>query len=111
MKFVHLIEYNTRNIFPEKSYTKCDEETSSKTFSKKSKLIQSRNQQSKVLYSLFLFHAQVEGYQIKLKLRCRPVAFNSFKAFLKNKRRTGTSLPATFSAGFLKENFSPITFY
>ena len=28
MKFGQLIERNTRNIFPEKSFTKCGEETS-----------------------------------------------------------------------------------
>ena len=37
MKFVHLIEYNMSNIFLEKSYTTCDEETISRAFSKKSK--------------------------------------------------------------------------
>ena len=38
MKFGQLIEYNMRNIFLEKSYTKCGGETSPKPFSKKSKL-------------------------------------------------------------------------
>ena len=51
---------------------------------------------------------QVEGYQIILKRSCRPFAFTSFKAFLKNKKRSGTSLPALFSAWFLKKNISPI---
>ena len=30
-----------------------------------------------------------------LKLSCRPPTFTSFKAFLKNKKRSGTSLPVT----------------
>ena len=38
IKFGQVIEYNPRNIFLEKLFTKCSEETSSKTFSKKSKL-------------------------------------------------------------------------
>ena len=37
-KFSQLIEYNMRNVFLEKLYTKCGEETSPKPFSKKSKL-------------------------------------------------------------------------
>ena len=38
MKFGQLIEYNMRNIFLEKSYTKCGGETSPTAFSEKSKL-------------------------------------------------------------------------
>ena len=38
MKFVHSIEYNMRNIFLGKSYTKYDEETSPRPFSEKLKL-------------------------------------------------------------------------
>ena len=38
MIFGQLIEYNIRNIFLEKSYTKCGGETIAKPFSKKSKL-------------------------------------------------------------------------
>ena len=35
MKFCQSIEYNMRNIFIEKSYTKCDGETSPRPFSEK----------------------------------------------------------------------------
>ena len=35
MKFGQLIEYNMRNIFLEKSYTKCGGETIPRSFSKK----------------------------------------------------------------------------
>ena len=51
MKFDQLIEYNTRIIFLEKSYTKCGGETSPKPFSGKLKLSISLGQYSKVLYS------------------------------------------------------------
>ena len=44
MKFGELIEYNMRNIFLEKSYAKCDGETSARSFSKKSKLSVSLDQ-------------------------------------------------------------------
>ena len=54
MKIVQLVEYNIRNIFLEKSYTKCGGETSPRPFSTKSKLSISLNQQSKVLYCSFL---------------------------------------------------------
>ena len=38
MKFGQLIESNMKNIFLEKSYTKCDGETSPKPFSEELKL-------------------------------------------------------------------------
>ena len=38
MKYGQLIEYNMRNIFVEKSYSKCGGATIPKHFSKKSKL-------------------------------------------------------------------------
>ena len=47
MKFGQLIECNMRNIFLEKSYTKCGGETSTRSFSEKLKLSISLNQQSK----------------------------------------------------------------
>ena len=38
IKFGQLIKYNMGNIFVEKSYTKCDEETIPRRLSEKSKL-------------------------------------------------------------------------
>ena len=38
MKFGRLTEYNMRNLFPEKSYTKCGGETSPRPFSEELKL-------------------------------------------------------------------------
>ena len=46
MKFRQLIEYIMRNIFVEKSYTKCGRETILRPFSKKSKLSISLDQYS-----------------------------------------------------------------
>ena len=48
MKFGQLIQHNMRNIFLEKSDTKCGGEASLKPFYKKSKLNISLNQQSKM---------------------------------------------------------------
>ena len=69
MKFGHLIEYNMRNIFLEKSYTKCGGEASQHYY-KKSKLIIFLHQQLEMLQSLFLSYVQVKVYQNILKLRC-----------------------------------------
>ena len=43
MKFDHLIEHNVKNIFLEKSYTKCGGETVPRSFPKKPKLRTSLN--------------------------------------------------------------------
>ena len=94
MKYGQSIEYNMRNIFLEKSYIKCGGKISPRSLPKNSKLSISLDQQSDVLYSLLLLYAQVE----RSRLRCRPLAFTSYKAFSKTKKRSGTSLPASFSA-------------
>ena len=64
MKFGQIIECNMRNIFLEKLCTKCGGETSSRPFSEKLKLSISQNQQSRVLYSLFLLYAKLRAIEI-----------------------------------------------
>ena len=64
MKFGQLIEYNMRNIFVKKSYTKCAEETITRLLSKKSKLSISLDQQPKVLNSLFLLYVNLRAIEI-----------------------------------------------
>ena len=64
MKFYQLIDYNVRNIFLEKSYTKYDGETSPRPFSEKLKLSISLDQESKVSYNLFLFYAKPKAIEI-----------------------------------------------
>ena len=54
-----------RNIFVEKSYTKCDGETIARPFSNKSKLSTSLDQQSRVLYNLFLLYANFRAIEIQ----------------------------------------------
>ena len=63
MKFDQLIDYNVRNIFLEKSYTKYDGETSPRPFSEKWKLSICLDQEPKVSYSLFLFYAKPEAIE------------------------------------------------
>ena len=63
IKFSQLTNYNMKIIFFEKPYSKCDGKHSPRTFSKNSKLNISVDQQSKILYSLFLLYAQVEDYR------------------------------------------------
>ena len=60
MKFGHLIERNMRNVFLEKSFTKCGGQTSPRPCSEILKRSISLDQQSKVLYSLPLLYGQVE---------------------------------------------------
>ena len=61
LKFGQFIEFNIRNIFLGKSYTKCDGETSPRPFSEKLKLSISMDQYSKVCYSLFLLYAKLRA--------------------------------------------------
>ena len=64
MKFGQLIECNMRNIFLEKSYTKCGGETSPRSFSGKLKLSISLNYCSKFSYNLFLFYQKLRTIEI-----------------------------------------------
>ena len=81
MKFGHLVEYYMRNIFLEKPYVKCGGKTSPRPFSKKSKLSISLD------FTQFVFIVfQVKDYRNILKLRCRALAFISYKTFSKTKR-------------------------
>ena len=64
IKLRQLMYYNMRNIFLEKSYTKCGGETILRSFSKKSKLSISLDQQSKILYSLSLLYVKLRTIEI-----------------------------------------------
>ena len=65
-------------------------------------------QQSEMLYNLFFLYVQVEVYKIILNISCWPLALTLYEVFLKNKKRSGTSLPTSFSTWFLKNNISPL---
>ena len=64
MKYGQLIKYNLKNIFREKSYTKCGGETIPIPFLKKSKLSISLDQCSKVLFVLFLLFGKLRTIEI-----------------------------------------------
>ena len=53
-----------RDIFLQKPYTKCGGETSPRTFSGNLKLSIPLDQQSKVLYSLFLLNHKLRAIEI-----------------------------------------------
>ena len=61
--------------------------------------------------SVYFIVYEAEGYQNILKLGCIPLAFTLFEAFLKNKKRSGTSLSTVFSAQFLKKSIFVDMFY
>ena len=64
MKFRQLIEYNMKNTFVEKSYTKRVGETIPRPLSKKSKLSIYLDQKCKDLKSLFLLYANMRPTKI-----------------------------------------------
>ena len=64
MKIGQLIDYNMRNIFVEKLYTKYAGETTPRPLSKKSKLSISLDLSSKVLSSLFLLYTNLRAIKI-----------------------------------------------
>ena len=59
MKLSQLIEYKMKNLFLEKSHTKCGGETITRSFYKNLKLSIPLDQQSKVLCSLVLLYAKL----------------------------------------------------
>ena len=69
-----------------------------------------KNQNSLKFYAVVNVLGQVVGYRNMLKLSYRPVRFTSYKV-LENKKRSGTSLPDSFSVRFLKKNISLVKFY
>ena len=64
MNFRQLIECNMRNIFLEKSFSKCGGETSSRPFFEKLKLTISLDQWPKVLYNFFLLYGKLRAIEI-----------------------------------------------
>ena len=112
MKFHKWIEYN-RNIFLEKIY---------KIQNVSEKLVPDpflKNQYCTYLWFSSLkfykvcFYCEsklMTIYRIMLKLRCSLFTFSSCKTFFK-KKRSGTSLPTSFSAWFLKKNISHVMFH
>ena len=96
-----------RNIFHEKSYTKCGGKASLRSYLKKSKLNIYLDQQSEILYRLFLLYVQVEIYKNILKVRYWPFAFTLFEAFFTRQIEVWNQYPyLIFSLIFEDKYFS-----
>ena len=67
MEYGQLTERNMRNIFLEILHTICGGKTSPRTFSKKSILSISLDQQSEILYSLLSLYVKIPEYQNTLR--------------------------------------------
>ena len=81
MKLGQLIDYNMRIMFIEKLYTEHGGETSPRAFSEKLKLSISLDQQSKVLYSLFLLYAKLRAIEIYWKKAADHLPLPQIKLF------------------------------
>ena len=86
MKYGQFIENNMRNNFIEKSFLKYGGKASPRPFYKKSKFNISLDQQSEMLYSLFLLCSLVEVYQNIFKTKVLTACFDLHKAFSKKQR-------------------------
>ena len=64
MKFRQLTECNTKNIFLKISFRQFGTETIPRLFTKKSKLSISLDQQSKILYNLFILYVRMRAIEI-----------------------------------------------
>ena len=111
MKFSQLKEYKMKNIFPKNHTQKVVEKLFSNTFIQNQNWAYLSIDKSEMLESLVLKYVRVEVYQKMFKLRYWKLAFILYKAFLKNKKRSRTSLPASFSDWLLKSNIAHVMFY
>ena len=83
MKFGQLIEYNMRNIFLEKSYTKCDGKTSPRPFSRKLKLGISLDQQSNKFYTVCFYCILHSGLWECIKTKLQNTCFYLILSIIK----------------------------
>ena len=89
----------------EKLYTKCGEETTSRPFSYQNWGYIWINFLK--FYTVCFYCMPSWGLSNYIKTEQQTTCFStSYKVFLKNKKMSGTSLPASFSAWFLKKNIS-----
>ena len=80
-------------------------------FLKKTKLSISLSWLIVLILCSFVLLCGFESYRNILKRSCWPLAIASCKAFLKSKKWSGTSLPVTFCAWFLKKTIYFAKFY
>ena len=108
MKFGQLIECNMTNVFLEKSYTKCDGETSTRLFSEKLKLRISLNN-SLEFYTVCFYCMPNRGLSKFIETRVQTTCFYLILGFLK--RDLELVSPVSFSSHFLKKSISLVIFY
>ena len=101
MKFGQLTEYIMRRIFLEKSYTKSSEETSPRSFSKKSKFLRINTLK---FNSICFYCMPSQGLTKCIETKVLKTWFYLIKSH-------SVILPTLFSAWFLRKNISHVTFY
>ena len=111
MKLGQLIEYNMKKKKKEKSHTQNAVEILFPDPFLKNQSWPYLWINSQKFYTACFYCMPGWGLSKYIKLRCRPLAFISCKAFLKNKKRSRTSLPVSFSQSILKKNMSHLIFY
>ena len=111
MKFGQLIEYNMRNIFLKKSCIKWVWwRNYTQTLFWKTKIEGISGLTASTFIQFVFILCQVEGYRNMLKLSGRPLTFTSYKGFLKNQKRSRTTLPSHFLHDFWWKIFLLIYF-
>ena len=109
MKFGLLIEYNTKNIFLEKSYTKCAGETIPRPSCKKLKL-RCLWIHSLYFYTVCFYYMRSWGLSKDVKTKLHTTCFYLMKFFQKTKRGLElVSLPHFLHGFWKKKNY--IIFY
>ena len=104
MKFGQLIEYNIRNIFFEKSYTKCAGETINRPLSKNAKLSIFLDQYCKGLNSLFLLYGNLRAIEIS-ENRLHTTCFYLIKSFFEKQKVVWNYFPCRIFCIVFKENY------
>ena len=102
LRFGQLIEFNMNN-FPKKSCAKCDEETSPRPFLKNQNWTHLWINSLEVHPVCFYWMSKLRTTKIYWNYQGanHPLAVTSYKAFLKNRKRSIGSVPASFSLWFL----------
>ena len=100
-----------RNNLLEISYIICDGETFLRSFSKNENWAYLWINSQKIFTVCFYCMPISEKLLNDNYLNCRPPAFASYRTFLKNKTRSRTFLPSSFSALVLNKNIYLVIFY
>ena len=103
MQFDQLIEYNMRNLFVEKLYTKYGGQTISRLYNIEIEHISEAMVRSFILFVFIV--CKVQGYRNMLKLSCRPFAFTSYKDFFKKQKEVWNQSPCPIFCMVFQEKY------